>query len=1028
MGNVKYNEYQQRAIDFKDGNLLINASAGSGKSSTILARTEKLVEEGVKPNNILLLTFSKKAVEDLKSKLSTKLKTVNVQTFHGLCYQLLLRHGFNKSLVKEWEVQSFFEKLITDNNLDLLQVPTNLIKGWIGYQKAYDLRPDSKTFKTVSYELPVSVNVLKSFYKQYQKFLENKNLIDFDDMLIEFLDLVKRDDGIALQLKKNYKYVMVDEHQDTNEIQNKIISLLAKTGNLVAVGDVKQCLLPETIIKTKDGDKMIRDIVVGDLILSASGRGCVNYGTVEDVMVSEANKEIVVLTTESGKVIKGTKEHTMFVNQTIQNKYFIYLMYREGMGYRIGVSSNLKFKNKGKRVTENGYYKRMLDEKAQKVWLLKVCDTLEDSLMWETYYSYKYRILTYQFKGRVQGLPQDYIKRLFNMVESMEDNLFEDFKLDKDSPHYIPLVQERNINFTLFGSKRRNTESTDNDYVGFKHELSVSTVDTEYVDIISKYGNASHKKNGAGTWYYSYRSVLGDQDKLLDIVDNIVHDSNVQINVKMYARMIDSDIKFEYLPLGNIREGMSVCSLINNEIVEDRVVKVEYENYVGKVYDLNVKDYRNYVANDIVVHNCIYGFRGSSYTIMERFAREWENATVISLPINYRSTQGIIDLGNLYAKKSFKGDGDLSVDSIAHNTNESVIDIDSCGSIVNTIKTLVEKGAEYKDIFVIYRTNAQGVDFEYELRANDIPCYNSEGIGITERPAVKTMLGYIKLAYDATDAQAFKDVFNKPNRFLSNALLNKILTDSNPRKLECVNVCTKSFEVTNFMKLVNMVEKFREAIESGKSVLDLVNMIDNTAGITRMVSKDNDEIEDKGKELNFVRAIAKKSRSVKHFLFMIEKISKDNLEKQKSGNQVVLMTVHRSKGLENKHVIVAGVDCEIFPHKRATDDEERRLFYVAITRAIEGLYVYGNSPYVDMLKMITITEDVKMREFKSNHYEDECDFDIEEEVEEVNEVDNTLLRKKLLEGWEVDCSNKNSQKVISVQDLNDDNSDWGDDW
>jgi len=352
------------------------------------------------------------------------------------------------------------------------------------------------------------------------------------------------------------------------------------------------------------------------------------------------------------------------------------------------------------------------------------------------------------------------------------------------------------------------------------------------------------------------------------------------------------------------------------------------------------------------IKQSIYKFRGSDLSICLDFEKDWKGAKVIQLPTNYRSMKNIVDVSNDFIRPSFE-QYDIYEDADSHNkafgtitsSNDSV-------HIVQKVKELIDSGVQYKDIAILYRMNYIGGNYEIELREMGIPCTVIEDKPFLERMEIDVIMSYLKLAGDNTDFKSFSSVYNTPNRFLGKAFLKQVSTYSMKKEADLMSlglkISMKNHEMRGYKDLCRMVNN----IDINSSPSRQIDYIINQTDLIQYLKHNYDDAEEKIKAINLLQKIAGKYKTVKQFLFMVQ-----NLNNKKEENAVQLMTVHKSKGLEFKHVIVGNVDNCIFPHEKATMDEERRLFYVAISRAEDGLYVYGDSIFAKEFYDIVNKED-----------------------------------------------------------------------
>lgn len=232
MTKIKFNEQQQEAVDFKNGACSVIANAGSGKTSVLLGRVENLVKNHkISEKDILTITFTRNTANDLINELTKRdLHFVNVGTFHSICGQILRQEGINinpSNMVQEWQIDNCFREI--DQNVDATDV-----MNFISYQKNYNIGENDK-FKTKASSY--SEEELREFYKAYEDMKKKFKKYDFDDYLLLCLDILKKSPG-----KYTFKYILVDEHQDSNTIQNELLKHWHIDNNVFVVNDPKQSL------------------------------------------------------------------------------------------------------------------------------------------------------------------------------------------------------------------------------------------------------------------------------------------------------------------------------------------------------------------------------------------------------------------------------------------------------------------------------------------------------------------------------------------------------------------------------------------------------------------------------------------------------------------------------------------------------------------------------------------------------------------------------------------------------------------
>jgi len=245
------NDRQQEAVQTVNGPLLIMAGAGSGKTRVLTHRIAYLIDEkGVSPWNILAITFTNKAAREMKERLLTlvgqKAESMWISTFHSMCVRILRREidllGFPKSftILDQTDAQNVVKQIIKDRNLSEKQYNYKQIYHSISNAKNDFI--DEKEFATRVGGNPYR-QVIADVYEEYQKRLRRNGCLDFDDLIMKTIQLLELSSDTLAYYQNKFQYIHVDEYQDTNHAQYRLVNLLAKRlQNLCVVGDSDQSI------------------------------------------------------------------------------------------------------------------------------------------------------------------------------------------------------------------------------------------------------------------------------------------------------------------------------------------------------------------------------------------------------------------------------------------------------------------------------------------------------------------------------------------------------------------------------------------------------------------------------------------------------------------------------------------------------------------------------------------------------------------------------------------------------------------
>ena len=400
----------------------------------------------------------------------------------------------------------------------------------------------------------------------------------------------------------------------------------------------------------------------------------------------------------------------------------------------------------------------------------------------------------------------------------------------------------------------------------------------------------------------------------------------------------------------------------------------EYQDTNNSQY-LIVKSLSDKYQNICVVGDdaqSIYSFRGANINNIINFRNDYDEVEVFRLEQNYRSTKNIVNAANSVIDhnknkidKEVWTDNDFG-DRVEVRENES--DIAEARSLCQKIVSL--NNTNFSNVAILYRTNAQSRPIEDSLRLNKIPYQIFGGVSFYNRKEIKDILAYLRLIVNSSDEESLKRIINYPARGIGQVTINKIILAAKKYDLTLYETIQKNNELSiglsnsvliklqNFIDLIdvfkiqnqklNAFDLTKEVIEKVK-IIDELKKDDSPEGISRvenvqeLLNGIRDFIEDQ-------KELVDSNDKLSEFLSTVSLSTDFDIENEDK-DKVSLMTLHLSKGLEFKHVFIVGLEEDLFPsalsyNTRSELEEERRLFYVGITRAKENLYLsYANSRY-----------------------------------------------------------------------------------
>ncbi len=946
-------ERQLEAVTTSSKHTLVLAAAGSGKTRVLTYRIAHLIDEGIEPRNMMAVTFTNKAADEIKERIERLIGShaaaIWAGTFHSICAKILRRHWpeeLDFTIIDDSDSRRIVREVI--HNLDKdKEHKASIAASHISRYKADLISPAECTRQASNrYEHSIA-----EIYREYDEYCQRINVLDFDDLIMRTVMLFRDNPELCSRYQQRFAHVLVDEYQDVNTAQHELTRILTGDGSVFAVGDDFQCLLPSTPVRTINGNKEIKDITEDTDLLVASGHGTTTVAKPDKVMSKQYSGPMITITTESGRVISGTPEHCMFARfDPNPSLHFVYLMYDRKLGYRIGRTSGVRM---GKTGVVNGYKARLTQEGADALWILKTCNSLEVAVYWESYYSIEYGIPNYVFKAKGRdgiALSQQSIDSLFLSIDTRKNaaRLMEDLMLDPSVPHHVPQAttrmgrESKKLNFVMFGSKR-----SDYNY-SHPHELSFSTIHDSYAKAAAKYINVNRKKaTNSGTRYWNGRLTTRDYDKCWNKINHIrgvVEDLSVEINTKL------TDKKYSFMPLSHIREGMHVPVESNGHITEERVIATRVQNYHGLVYDISIPSYRNFIADGIVVHNSIYMFRGSEMSHIINFNNDYSDVQIFTMDQSYRCTKNIVAAAN---------------NVIAQNTNQHAKDLWSnrknggpihlskaqnvyaeAEGVRRQVNDLLSSGHNYRDIAILYRTRIQSEPIEYELNRAGIPCVVLSSLKFYDRMEIKDIAAYVSAIFAPDDDTAIGRIINVPRRGIGNITVNKLKALARRNRVSLYQAMRMRDDTDIDPQANRKVGEFLELMDrmisqSYRTPYELVNLVLNSTGYEEHLHRFHDA-SNRRTNIEQLKNIAIEYSEVEDFLDRF-RLATDAEIPNAEKDAVKLMTCHAAKGLEFKIVFVVGLDDKLFPHHNAKDnaevEEERRLFYVAITRAKDELYL-----------------------------------------------------------------------------------------
>ncbi|OGA10050.1 MAG: hypothetical protein A2W68_18955 [Betaproteobacteria bacterium RIFCSPLOWO2_02_64_14] len=884
------NEQQLEAVTLPHRSALVLAGAGSGKTRVLTTRIAWLIQTGqVSPAALIAVTFTNKAAKEMLTRISSMLpintRGMWVGTFHGLCNRLLRAHHREAQLPQLFQILdtqdqlALIKRLMKSLNIDEERYPPRQAQWFIAGNKEEGRRAqDVEAHDDFSRRM-------REFYAAYDEQCQREGVVDFAELLLRSFELISRNEALREHYRNRFRHILVDEFQDTNRLQYRWLQLLSGPESaLFAVGDDDQCVARGTRITMADGSrKAVENVRKGDLVLACFGKQDFRSAEVTDVFERRSRKALVTIVTRRGRTLTSTPEHTHFA------------------GYVLG----------------------------------------------ET--------------------PQ---------------TLMADFDMDPLQPHHIPRSRNsirRNIGITLCGDNRGRS---------VLHRICVMGNDARGREALRKLGlSVRPAKKRSQSWRFETSNK--DFGKLVSQAQRVqrVLGGNIILRGGFHSTPLP------FVRARNVRPGMVLVGEDGGLDVVKRVVPGKVRE--TRVFDLNVASVHNFIANGLVTHNSIYAFRGASAANMQALQRDFSIERVIKLEQNYRSHGHILDAANALIQHNRRRLGKNLWTEAGKGEPlrlyEAASDLDEAAYIIDEVKALRGEGIALDNLAVLYRSNAQSRVLEHALFNAGISYRVFGGLRFFERQEIKHALAYLRLLASDADDGALTRVINFPPRGIGARTLEQLQDLAQERRTSLWGAAKEkaagakdkdeggrrkdeekpaearpdsSFilhpsSLKGVPAFVALIESMRAAT-AGLPLPEIIDHVIAASGLKQhyLAEKEGADRLENLAELVTAAAAFVAERDFQPAgeapqidepdqltAFLAHAALEAGEHQAEAGTDALqLMTAHSAKGLEFHGVFVSGLEEGLFPHENSLTEadgieEERRLMYVALTRARRRLYL-----------------------------------------------------------------------------------------
>jgi len=626
---------------------------GTGKTRFGIELVKEAIDrKDIPPERILYSTFTRSGAYEARRRAIEAFPDLSesqfpyFRTLHSIAFRLL---GLNTHAMFDGrrlkEFANTFKYKFSDNTLDKDLFQQDLIDMSLGTEAdAYlafdewrknklmlDVDDALREFTKTRMELPRGFNpkALRLFLQRKEEYKQKEGLWEFSDLLLKvYLDKIPLD----------VDFVVIDEANDQTPLLQAVAELWASSAKeFYLLGDPDQCLPAGTKVACPDGEVKVEEIREGSSISVSIGSGHLGVSKVSKVHKRLSPKLFITLRTKKGKELTLTTDHRLFAHVPFTYTYrprmsyhYVYLMQNDKYGWRIG-TTNIP----GARL-------RLEGRPIPKMFLIRDFDTLEEARYYEAFYSLRYGIPTQTFVGRgKQFIYGDTLRRLCNElgIEGRVNALASDLGIDLKYPIWIPQSTtlahpSRVIVNVRMATYHPNLKRSKGHVYGY-HCVSVETGDRVIQD---KLKDCGYKLRRGGRFLDIYSKdfsvVMAEALKLSELCGGQIRITHTAIGNRGKA------VAGLLMPAGNVTRGFMVPILDQGRLIFDEVVDIKREFRIEETYDLDVDQYHNYIANGILVHNCIYSFQGSDPSIMIDLKRDED----IVLKQSHRCSKAVHDL------------------------------------------------------------------------------------------------------------------------------------------------------------------------------------------------------------------------------------------------------------------------------------------------------------------------------------------------------------------------------------------------
>ncbi len=903
------NEPQQQAVLHDRGPVLIFAGAGSGKTNALTKRIAYLIQERyVRPYNILAVTFTNKAAAEMKERIANLVGDLAMRelwagTFHSLCARCLRERGSLIGLDKNFVIYddgdqiSLVKEAVRELSLDDKQYAPRAVLSAISKAKETLQTPDDilNDFSASPYERAVG-----RAYALYQQKMTISNALDFDDLIMKTVQLLRESEKAREHYQNRFHYVHCDEFQDVNDSQYQLLTLFSgKHKNICVVGDDDQCVVEGTPILTPTGYVPVEQLKEGDTVLAACGGPHLAPAVVEKVMINDYAGPVRNIETQQGATVRVTPNHVMFglpVKDAPLKEW-----HRVGIDWEVCCSDEEWELLEDSIMLEMYWQENTYSSPSTGGAVTKLSDETVFHVMTSDGGSYG-GSSNYDDAMLNVKKAQSYIKAPLCITYSLGGVSMLALPAECVSSWFrLPVVEgqdaARGNEFLRCGAKRPVTA-----FAGREQENSTG------VSSLHAGGELASAPHSVGIHSHASDALCVASSQITSITDE-------EYTGKTYD-----------LSVANLRNYVAGGIVVHNSIYAFRGANVQ------------------------IILNFERDFPDATIIKLEQNYRS--TRTILDAAYHVvRNNRGRADK-RLWTEN-------IEGESIA--LVEAPNEVEEAVAVVNVVREGTISGdRNYKDFAVLYRANSQSRALEEQFINYRIPYKIVGGVRFYERREIKDLIAYLRVLMNPYDGLSMRRIINVPARAIGTTTVEKVGAFAGRKEIAFWDACRRAHEIDLPARAKNSIHAFVKIVEyltakrDTQSVSALIQNVLDTTGYLEDLKKDRTpEAESRVENVGELLSVAKEfeqqqggedgNPSLSAFLENVSLVSDiDSLED--TANSVTMMTLHAAKGLEFPVVFLTGLEEGIFPHFRAMGsqtelEEERRLCYVGITRAKEELFM-----------------------------------------------------------------------------------------